>query len=171
MSVRPPPLFLFATILLVRRHLLAPPYPRLFSQTLLRNPHACDPPLPHAMGFRYSAYLDPPSMALKLLPLVTYGCANCHTHLSLSNYVLLTLYQGITGAAYLMRYVVNVIEGTLERRRMTTGTYEVRDIRCHQCNSLVGWRYVLADSTNQSYKEGKYILEVNMMCTVPGDDC
>ena len=89
---------------------------------------------------------------------------------------------------------VNVIEGEPNDRQMTTGNHTVRDIYCCKCKTILGWKYVsmpcppappvpsiprsgsrapcnfaLQDKAyeqSQKYKEGKYILERNLLVDV-----
>lgn len=68
---------------------------------------------------------------------------------------------------------------------MTTGLHIVRDIYCCKCGTTLGWKYVRivrflfrtpalvtqppqdrAFEASQRYKEGKYILERNLLVTV-----
>jgi hypothetical protein len=80
-------------------------------------------------------------------------------------------------------YRVNVIEGEPSDRPMTTGNHTVRDIYCCKCGITLGWKYVgchksISHSTHgtamqdyayeptQKYKEGKYILERNLLVDV-----
>ena len=71
-------------------------------------------------------------------------------------------------------------------RQMTTGNHTVRDIYCVKCGETLGWKYVRifsketfrcggrsmglcqdrAYETSQKYKEGKYILERNLLTDV-----
>ena len=51
-------------------------------------------------------------------------------------------------------------------RNMTTGRHVVRDIICKQCNETVGWKYDKAYEASEKYKEGKFILESELLCTV-----
>ncbi len=51
-------------------------------------------------------------------------------------------------------------------RNMTTGRHVVRDIKCRSCNRTVGWKYDKAFEATEKYKEGKYILEAELLCTV-----
>jgi hypothetical protein len=81
---------------------------------------------------------------------------------------------------------VNVIEGEPNDRQMTTGNHTVRDIYCCKCGTILGWKYVSmlsylvpffsahdlvlwqdkAYEQSQKYKEGKYILERNLLVDV-----
>jgi len=79
---------------------------------------------------------------------------------------------------------VNVIEGEPSDRPMTTGNHTVRDIYCVKCGTTLGWKYVSsvteywwlilfmlqqqdkAYEYSQRYKEGKYILERNLLVDV-----
>jgi len=72
---------------------------------------------------------------------------------------------------------------------MTTGNHTVRDIYCCKCGTILGWKYVniprsyplpfpflltnsflwsqdKAYEQSQKYKEGKYILERNLLVDV-----
>lgn len=62
--------------------------------------------------------------------------------------------------------VVNIIEMEPADRNMTTGRHIVRDIKCKQCKTVVGWKYDKAFEPGEKYKEGKFILESEMLCTV-----
>jgi Yippee zinc-binding/DNA-binding /Mis18, centromere assembly len=61
---------------------------------------------------------------------------------------------------------VNIIEGPPDERTMTTGRHIVRDISCTTCNQLVGWKYDRAYEPSEQYKEGKFILEHELLGTV-----
>jgi hypothetical protein len=49
---------------------------------------------------------------------------------------------------------------------MTTGRHVVRDINCRGCNTCVGWKYDKAYESSEKYKEGKFILEAELLCIV-----
>lgn len=49
---------------------------------------------------------------------------------------------------------------------MTTGNHTVRDIYCCKCKTILGWKYDKAYEQSQKYKEGKYILERNLLVDV-----
>jgi len=49
---------------------------------------------------------------------------------------------------------------------MTTGNHTVRDIYCIKCGVTLGWKYDKAYDPTQKYKEGKYILERNLLVDV-----
>lgn len=81
---------------------------------------------------------------------------------------------------------MNVTEGEPADREMTTGKHTVRDISCIKCQMVLGWKYVRNNSPcscsivltekgiyqdrayepSQQYKEGKYILERNLLVDV-----
>lgn len=49
---------------------------------------------------------------------------------------------------------------------MTTGRHIVRDVFCRQCKVVVGWKYDRAYESTEKYKEGKFILEGELICSV-----
>ena len=75
-------------------------------------------------------------------------------------------FRGQHGKAYLFNTVVNVIQDEASERNMTTGRHMVRDIKCRQCKNVVGWKYDKAYEPSEKYKEGKFILEAELLCTV-----
>ncbi|OWZ60750.1 protein yippee-like 3 [Cryptococcus neoformans] len=50
---------------------------------------------------------------------------------------------------------------------MRTGRHTVRDIYCRVCHTTLGWKYDFAFEHDQKYKEGKYILEREMITEKP----
>ncbi|KAJ7572108.1 Yippee/Mis18, partial [Mycena floridula] len=95
-----------------------------------------------------------------------YGCSTCKTHLTTIHAMISRAFNGQHGRAYLFDGVVNVIEGEPNDRPMTTGQHIVRDIYCRKCETTLGWKYVKAYETSQKYKEGKYMLERNLLVDV-----
>lgn len=75
-------------------------------------------------------------------------------------------FRGQHGKAYLFNAVVNIAQAEATERNMTTGRHIVRDITCRQCKETVGWKYDKAYETSEKYKEGKYILEAELLVQV-----
>ena len=71
-----------------------------------------------------------------------------------------------SSSSYLFNAVVNVSQGEATERNMTTGRHVVRDISCWQCKDTVGWKYDKAYEAAEKYKEGKYILEAELLVQV-----
>jgi len=61
---------------------------------------------------------------------------------------------------------VNIAEGPPDERQMTTGRHIVRDISCVSCKEVVGWKYDRAYEPSEQYKEGKFILEHELLALV-----
>lgn len=97
---------------------------------------------------------------------ITFGCRYCRTHLSTTSNIISRDYRGITGTAYLMSNVINIIEGQMESRLMITGQYLVCDIKCQLCKHLLGWKYIKAERLDQKFKEGMFILELKPITLV-----
>jgi len=95
-----------------------------------------------------------------------YGCKNCNAHFATIESMVSKAFQGQHGRAYLFAGVVNIREGEANERQMTTGVHIVRDIFCVKCDEQVGWKYDRAYEASQRYKEGKFILEREMIKTV-----
>ncbi|KAH8782881.1 Yippee/Mis18 [Diaporthe sp. PMI_573] len=109
------------------------------------------------MGLRYNTYLNGNKI---------YGCHNCKAHLADHDDILSRNFRGQHGKAYLFNNVVNVDSSEPNERNMTTGRHVVRDINCRGCNTCVGWKYDKAYESSEKYKEGKFILEAELLCIV-----
>ena len=137
------------------------------------------------MGLTYNTYLNSNKI---------FGCKNCKTHLAdfddiisrvsalqlapshclllpniltdLADRFLLQNFRGQHGKAFLFSAVVNVKAAEAMERNMTTGRHVVRDIICKQCNETVGWKYDKAYEQSEKYKEGKFILESELLQVV-----
>ncbi|TLS23018.1 uncharacterized protein PpBr36_05842 [Pyricularia pennisetigena] len=109
------------------------------------------------MGLAYNTYLNSNKI---------YGCKNCKAHLSNHEDIISRNFRGQHGKAYLFSMVVNVETGEPNERNMTTGRHIVRDIICKQCKEIVGWKYDKAYEATEKYKEGKFILEAELLCSV-----
>ena len=102
---------------------------------------------------------------------LSYLClfSKIQTELSLTEPLIITRFQnfrGQHGKAYLFGNVVNIINGDASERNMTTGRHVVRDISCRQCKETVGWKYDKAYENSEKYKEGKFILEAELLSQV-----
>lgn len=75
-------------------------------------------------------------------------------------------FRGQHGKAYLFNTVVNTTQSEAVERNMTTGRHQVRDVICKQCKETVGWKYDKAYEASEKYKEGKFILEAELLCSV-----
>lgn len=75
-------------------------------------------------------------------------------------------FRGQHGKAFLFNTVVNTTQSEAVERNMTTGRHQVRDVNCKQCKETVGWKYDKAYEASEKYKEGKFILEAELLCTV-----
>ncbi|KAL2124392.1 hypothetical protein VTJ04DRAFT_757 [Mycothermus thermophilus] len=109
------------------------------------------------MGLTYNTYLNCARI---------YGCKGCKTHLADHDDIISRNFRGQHGKAYLFNMVVNVDCGEPAERNMTTGRHVVRDIMCRTCGQIVGWKYDKAYESSEKYKEGKFILEAELLCTV-----
>merc|ERR1719379_1787319 len=58
---------------------------------------------------------------------------------------------------------MNVYGGPVEESVMTTGLHAIRCLFCVVCEQRVGWKYEVAFEEEQKYKEGRYILEVELI--------
>lgn len=106
---------------------------------------------------------------LHLVGKKVYVCSQCSTHMTVHSDLINKSFRGRTGAAWLFEKVVNVSEGALEDRNMTTGKHTIADVYCNECGTNVGWRYECASDSSQKYKEGKFILEKALLKSLEED--
>mmetsp|Transcript_26172 Transcript_26172/g.87656 ORF Transcript_26172/g.87656 Transcript_26172/m.87656 type:complete len:126 (-) Transcript_26172:544-921(-) len=111
------------------------------------------------MGRLFAEYVDAE---------VVYVCNTCHTHLADQEEIVSKAFQGRHGRAYLFGEVKNVTTGPQENRMLLTGLHVVADIYCRACENRLGWKYLSAFEETQKYKEGKYILEKEMIFSDEG---
>ncbi|KIV89398.1 hypothetical protein B0A52_06168 [Exophiala mesophila] len=109
------------------------------------------------MGLSYNTYLNSAKI---------YACKNCKTHLADFDDIISRNFRGQHGKAFLFGTVVNIKQADAMERNMTTGRHIVRDIKCKQCDETVGWKYDKAYEASEKYKEGKFILESELLCHV-----
>lgn len=89
-----------------------------------------------------------------------FVCNECLAHLCLSTLVILDLFTGASGNAYLVDKLINVQpHGSDQEKQFRTGLYVVNDIRCSQCSQYLGWFYKKLASYSEAYKEGKFVIE------------
>ncbi|KIR52008.1 hypothetical protein I315_05649 [Cryptococcus gattii Ru294] len=110
------------------------------------------------MGRTYRIYLAGEAVLM---------CRHCGNHLAVSEGIISKQFTGQHGRAILVHTVVNTYSGEAEDREMRTGRHTVRDIYCRVCHTTLGWKYDFAFEHDQKYKEGKYILEREMISEKP----
>jgi hypothetical protein len=113
------------------------------------------------MAARTAKRISPTTMisSVEYVPVHSLQASDLHTNPSQN-------FRGQHGKAYLFDSVVNITESDPNERNMTTGRHVVRDIHCRQCKETVGWKYDKAYEASEKYKEGKFILEAELLCTV-----
>lgn len=75
-------------------------------------------------------------------------------------------FRGQHGKAYLFDKVTGITRSTPQERNMTTGRHILCDISCQGCNETVGWTYDKAYEISEKYKEGKTVLEAELLCVI-----
>ncbi|KAK9366047.1 yippee zinc-binding/DNA-binding /Mis18, centromere assembly-domain-containing protein [Lipomyces kononenkoae] len=93
-------------------------------------------------------------------PLTIIRCRRCQAHLVPYACIISKSFTGRLGRAVLVSDVRNVVVGKPGERMLVTGLHTVADISCAGCDSNIGWKYIGAFERSQSYKVGKYILEL-----------
>lgn len=95
-------------------------------------------------------------------------CDECLAHLCLSNLVLSDQFWGLSGDAYLVDKLINILCDSKDlETRMQTGVYLINKIRCLQCDAKLGWHYKKSYKYSEYYKEGKYVIEKKFIRQIP----
>lgn len=120
------------------------------------------------MGLKYTNFFDNYNYESSDTQILI--CKNCSSHLCLSHLILSDNFTSTTGSAYLVDKLINYQpDPVLEKSNMRTGLYLTNKVRCHQCQSPLGWSYKKAYLTAQSYKEGKFVLEESVIKVIPNN--
>lgn len=87
-------------------------------------------------------------------------CRQCSSHLCLSSLILSDNFVGSSGPAYLVDRLINYYQDPeIVETSMKTGSYLISHVQCHQCATKLGWVYRKAYDCQQTYKEGKFVIE------------
>ncbi|WVQ94777.1 hypothetical protein IAU59_001859 [Kwoniella sp. CBS 9459] len=88
-----------------------------------------------------------------------FACANCSMVVALQDELCSRGFTAVTGKAYLLNSTINTNLGQQDERKLMTGKHTCADIYCAKCNAVLGWKYIVAPTGDQKYKESRYILE------------
>ncbi|ODV88082.1 hypothetical protein CANARDRAFT_26242 [[Candida] arabinofermentans NRRL YB-2248] len=97
-------------------------------------------------------------------------CKQCHNHICLNTLIISDNFYGNSGPAFFVSKVLNIkLCPSREFKKMRTGRYEIKLIGCKQCGSNLGWKYLYSEDDKEKYKEGRYVIERNLLEEV--DEC
>lgn len=89
-----------------------------------------------------------------------FCCKTCSAHMTAGKDIVSREFHGSSGKAYLFSTAINAALGPHEERKLRTGMHTVCDVRCIQCDTYLGWKYIAAVDTSQRYKVNKYVFEL-----------
>ena len=129
------------------------------------------------MGPIYKHFLDSESTQSTTR---IFTCSECKTHFSTFDSIISKAFQGQYGRAYLFNNVVNVFTGDPVGKDFSLSYRSSDDYWFAYCQRLVlyclsvyvliiltianvGWKYDRAYEESQRYKEGKFILEKQLI--------
>lgn len=92
-----------------------------------------------------------------------YFCASCDTNLTNKDQLVSKKFKCSSGRAILFKKVVNVDHGQAVVRKLLTGEHVVKNVYCKKCGVKLGWFYEFAWNDQERYKEGKTLLEEQMI--------
>jgi len=92
-----------------------------------------------------------------------YICKFCKTHISCKFKVLSKTFKGKCGRCFLTTKLINITLGPQEEKFLLTGIHLTKDVFCKTCSNYLGWTYIKAYEPAEKYKEGKFVLERNLV--------
>lgn len=114
------------------------------------------------MGLKCTNYFENSKYDTPNIQIIT--CKGCSSHLCLSDLIISDNFNGASGPAYLVGNLINIEFNLIaEETEMKTGVYLINKIKCHQCKNPLGWYYKKSYSFDESYKEGKFVIEKNFI--------
>ncbi|KAG7666012.1 uncharacterized protein J8A68_000442 [[Candida] subhashii] len=114
------------------------------------------------MGLKCTNYFENSKYDTPNIQIIT--CKGCSSHLCLSDLILSDNFNGASGPAYLVGNLINIEFNLIsEETEMKTGIYLINKIKCHQCKNPLGWYYKKSYSYEETYKEGKFVIEKNFI--------
>ncbi|CUM67005.1 uncharacterized protein PRCAT00004693001 [Priceomyces carsonii] len=120
------------------------------------------------MGLKFSEFFE--SSMYESSDTQIMVCKKCSSHLCLSVLIVSDQFSGASGSAYLVDNLINYdADPTVEETKMKTGVYLINKVRCHQCKVQVGWTYKKSFSYEESYKEGKFVIEKYYIKFIPNN--
>lgn len=97
-------------------------------------------------------------------------CTNCLSHLCLSSLVISDKFWGLSGEAYLVDRLINILPDNIDcETQMKTGVYVINKVRCQQCTTTLGWMYKKSYNCSEAYKEGKFVIERKYIHLIPNN--
>ncbi|KIP01764.1 hypothetical protein PHLGIDRAFT_49013, partial [Phlebiopsis gigantea 11061_1 CR5-6] len=72
-------------------------------------------------------------------------------------------FRGDTGRAALFTEAENISLAKMSVMLMHTGAYRVQNTLCAACGESLGWKFVRASEKTEKWKEGYFILELNLL--------
>ncbi|OBA22571.1 yippee-domain-containing protein, partial [Metschnikowia bicuspidata var. bicuspidata NRRL YB-4993] len=118
------------------------------------------------MGLILTDFFEPRSYDVEDTEVIV--CDGCLAHLCLSSLVLSDQFWGLSGDAFLVDRLINILcEKQDLETSMRTGVYIINKIRCLQCSTKLGWHYKKSFKYSEYYKEGKYVIEKKYIRQIP----
>ncbi|KAI0765484.1 hypothetical protein C8Q74DRAFT_1161828, partial [Fomes fomentarius] len=89
-------------------------------------------------------------------------CAQCSTRIAHTSRVVSTAYRGHAGKAALFTETRNVALDPPSILLMDSGAYTIQEFICTSCEAYLGWKFARAHDGSERWKEGHYILELEL---------
>ncbi|XP_051149290.1 protein yippee-like At4g27745 [Andrographis paniculata] len=102
-----------------------------------------------------------------------YSCRRCRTQVALDDHIICREIQARRSTRMCFPILECIQHSGGEERTPAAGDgeYIVADVYCHDCNTVLGWKYLMAteDQESQKYKEGKFVIERRNIIEVKED--
>ncbi|KAI0634667.1 hypothetical protein C8Q77DRAFT_1156077 [Trametes polyzona] len=95
-------------------------------------------------------------------------CAQCSTRIAHSSQIVSRAFRGHAGKAALFTTAKNVTLDPPSILLMDSGAYTIQEFICNSCETYLGWKFVRAHDGPERWKEGHYILELDLVQELEG---
>ncbi|KZT07860.1 yippee-domain-containing protein [Laetiporus sulphureus 93-53] len=94
---------------------------------------------------------------------VALTCRTCRAVVASERHLLCKGFRGYSGKAALFTDATNITLSKPSLLLMDTGAHTVQEFKCTACASYLGWKIVRAHERTETWKEGKFLLELALL--------
>jgi len=89
----------------------------------------------------------------------SFRCKGCGVHVFMTHEIISSNYHVHTSPGYLLGRVQNIsIADKMEQAKYTTGIYDIKEVTCERCSTVLGVTYCKSHNVEYRYKEGKFLI-------------
>ncbi|KAI0327618.1 yippee-domain-containing protein [Cubamyces sp. BRFM 1775] len=97
-------------------------------------------------------------------------CGQCATRIAHTSQIVSRAFRGHAGKAALFTTAKNIILDPPSILLMDSGAYTIQEFICKSCESYLGWKFMRAHDGPERWKEGHFIVELDLVQEQDGGD-